>query len=166
MHNPNKNPLRRLLPAIAFVIAMVLVLLVIVTFALTPASAAPAAAPTPVSSGMALTDNSKAPVVFWYQEVITASGRGTVYQLPNYEVLDVHYVVDVDDANVNTTTLTLQYTNFTNLTNWVDGVNVAANVAADATGLDQFYNFGRYTSVYATVAGSDPVTITTIAVAK
>jgi hypothetical protein len=115
---------------------------------------------------MALTDNTKYPVYFWYQDVITQSGRGTVYQLPDFEILDIHYDLDVTDGSINTTTLKLQYTNFADLTNWVDGVDVAASVATDTVALNQYYNFGRYTAIYATVANTNPVTITVIAVAK
>ena len=65
---------------------------------------------------------------------------------------------------VNTTTLKIQYSN--DGANWADGATIVSNNAADATDMVQLNNYGRYTRVYATLSGSDPVTITVLAVAK
>jgi len=125
------------------------------------AQAAPLPAPTPVSSDA--TAAGKNPVVtFWKAKALTANGASNVIELPDMERMDLQWVVDV--GTVNTTTIKLQYSN--DGTNWVDGVNVEASIAADKNNLQQFNNFGRYTRLYATLTNSSPITITAIAVGK
>ncbi len=145
--------------------ALVLVLLVGLVLGslsvLQPApNAALAALPTPISMSdrTDATDN----VTFWNSKPITSSQGSTVAELPGAEVLDLQYVID--ETIANSTTLKLQYSN--DNSHWTDGPTVVATVQADANGLDQYANFGRYTRLYATLVGSDPVTLTALAVAK
>ena len=80
----------------------------------------------------------------------------------NFNRADIMWSIDV--GTVNTTTYKLQFSN--DATHWTDGVAVASAVAADVTNLAQFYVFGRYARVYATVSNTNPLTTTVIAVLK
>jgi hypothetical protein len=145
---------------LAAMIGLILVALMLAILgSATPSAAAPEAAPTPVSADYA---GGATNVVFWEAEAITADGGSDAKQLVNYESLDLSYTVD--QGTVNTTTLKIQFSN--DGTNWADGINIVAANAADATGMVQLNNFGRYTRVYADVANSNTVTWTVLAVAK
>jgi hypothetical protein len=124
------------------------------------ASAAPLAAPTPIT--VSAGDEATAPATFWRAKALTASGASNVYELPAADRLDLQWVVD--ETVVNTTTLKLQFSN--DGTNWVDGLDVEANIAADKNDLQQFNTFGRFVRLYATLTNSNPVTVTAIGVAK
>lgn len=124
--------------------------------------AAPLAAPTPVTSGLVPNGPAKVPVEFFVTEVITTDLASEAFQLANYSLLDVQYVID--QGTVNTATLKLQHSN--DGSNWTDGTSLVTSNAADAAVLNQYYNFGRYTRVYGDVTNSNPVTVTVIGVAK
>lgn len=124
--------------------------------------AGPLPAPTPVVTGF----NSEPvyyPVKFFDSKVIKADTGSTLFVLPKYEALDIMYVID-QPTSVNTTTLKLQHSN--DGTNWTDGMTIVSNNADDATGLNQFTNFGIYTRVYADVTNTEGVTMSVIGVAK
>ena len=70
----------------------------------------------------------------------------------------------LDQTNVNTVTLTLQFSN--DGENWTDGAALATSNAADAALLQQVNVFGKYARVYANVTNSNPLTVTVIGVLK
>lgn len=154
---------KRLRQAMPFVIvAMVCIAVLLIVPVLFNPPQVDAAFTTPVASWPHSTDNSKWPIYFWVTEVLTQSGASEEYKLMNYEALDLHYIIDV--GTVNTTTIKLQYSN--DGTNWADGANVVANVNSDKNVIDQFYNVGAYTRLYATLTNNNPITITVIGLAK
>ncbi len=147
--------------------AVLLVASLLVAFTLMPTSgtqAAPAAAPTPVAA----VQRSPAPEFpqFFRTKVITEDTRSDCFEVPDYAVVDLQYLIDQTAVAgaPNTTTLTLQFTN--DLVTYVDGVNVVAANAADASDMQQFQLFGRHTCVYANVTNSNPVTVTALGVVK
>lgn len=151
-------------PAVAF---MLLLVSFFVAIALVPSSntlAAPAAAPTPVAA----VQRSPAPEfpVFFNGKVLTADTRGSCFEVPDYAVVDLQYLIDQTavDGAPNTTTLTIQFSN--DLVTYVDGLNAVADNAADASGLVQMQLFGRHTCVYANVTNTNPVTVTVNGVVK
>jgi len=126
----------------------------------TPSAAAPEAAPTPLSNPVHSEDAIN---VQWASaKVISSDTYLDAKQLINYETLDLSYTVDV--ASVNTTTLTIQFSNDGD--NWDDGIAIASAVVADATDLQQINNFGRYTRFKVDVTNDNPITWTVLAVAK
>jgi hypothetical protein len=122
-------------------------------------SAAPMALPTPITHN---DEGSGAKNAFWFRAVpITADTRACL-QFPNHEIADIQYTVD--QTVVNTVTLKLQHSN--DNVSFVDGTAIVAANAADANGLDQFLNYGRYSCIFADVATASTVTITVIGLMK
>jgi len=151
-------------PTVAFVLLLVSFF---VAVALVPSSgtqAAPAAAPTPVAA----VQRSPAPEfpLFFNGKVLTADTRSSCFDVPDYAVVDLQWIVDqtIVDAAANTTTLTLQWSN--DNANYVNGVAVASNVITDTDDLQQFQLFGRHACVYADVSNTNPVTLTVLGVVK
>lgn len=151
-------------PTVAFVVLLVSFF---VAIALVPSSgtqAAPAAAPTPVAA----VQRSPAPEfpLFFNAKVLTADTRSSCFDVPDYAVVDLQWIVDqtIVDAAANTTTLTLQWSN--DNANYVNGVAVASNVITDTDDLQQFQLFGRHACVYADVSNTNPVTLTVLGVVK
>lgn len=101
-------------------------------------------------------------VPFWSASAKTASAGSNSYQLMTYELLDVQWIID--QGTTNTATLTIQWSN--DNTNWSDGPALVSNNVADADGMVQVSNLGRYTRVYATLGNSNPITLTVKAIAK
>lgn len=127
------------------------------------ASAAPAPIVTPVSSPGERQATAQTQINFMRSKAVTADGRGTTYSLPNFNILDLQYVID-QGTTPNTVTLTIQYS--CDGVNWVDGANLVASNAADASDIVQLNNYCRYTNIYANVANTETVTISVIGVAK
>lgn len=126
-------------------------------------TAAPAAAPTPAS--VTRPGNGEAPEfpVFFNRAVLTADTRSSCFEVPEYSTVDMQYVIDQSD--VNTTTVKLQFSN--DLVTYVDGVAIVSANTEDASGMQQFQLFGRHTCVYADVITSTyPITVTVIGVVK
>lgn len=126
-----------------------------------PASAAPAAIPTPVSvthSGI-----RSSVVTFLNKAVVTGTGCGPLINIADHAKIDLQWVID-QGTTPNTTTLALRFTN--DGTNLATGATVVSGNNADATDMNQFAVFGRQACVHATVANTNPVTITAIGVAK
>lgn len=154
----------------SFIGAVVVVaMLAMLAVALQPAPAsvaAPAAIPTPAASlNYGNSTGVSAPVQFWPQgvAVLTADGRSTCFELGGYDVLDLQYAVDVTDEQ--TLTVKLQYTN--DRATYADGLAVISAATEDvATAMQQFPIFGRDTCLYATVATTNPVTVTITGLAK
>lgn len=145
----------------AGIVTMVLLFAVMAAFA--PMSdvavAAPAAAPTPVANYPAA-DYTFA--VFQPATAITADTNTNWVPVERWSKGDFQTVID--QTNVNTVTVTLQFSN--------DGVNiedgavlVSAN-AADADDLEQYFVFGRYARINYNVTNTNTVTVATTAVLK
>lgn len=147
--------------------AVVLVASLLAVFAMVPSGntqAAPSFAPTPVAA----VQRSPAPEfpVFFRGNVLTADTRSSCFEVPDYAVVDLQYTVDQTpvDLAVNTTTLTLQFSN--DNVSFVNGLAVATNNVTDTTDLQQFQLFGRHACIYADVTNTNPVTITALGVVK
>ena len=120
--------------------------------------AAPPAIPTPASITYSA-ENTSGPIKFWADgTVLTQTGNSSEFILGQAEALDIHFVIDQNPTLVNTATLTLQFSN--DGTNWVNGVAVVTDNAADANDLLQFNNFGHRTRLRLTLTNSNPVTFT------
>lgn len=98
----------------------------------------------------------------WSIDVLAADTRSTCYETAKYTVADVQYLIDQEA--VNTTTLTIQYTN--DQVTFVDGGTVVSANAADASGMVQLGTFGRYSCFYANVTNTEDLTVTVNAVFK
>ncbi len=147
--------------------AILLVASLLAVFAMVPTvgtQAAPAAAPTPVAA----VQRSPAPEfpVFFRGNVLTEDTRSSCFEVPDYAVVDLQYLIDQTAvaSAPNTTTLTIQFSN--DLVTYVDGVNAVADNAADASGMVQMQLFGRHACVYANVSNTNPVTVTVNGVVK
>jgi len=150
--------LRKLnLPLIGGFLAIVAVLFSLNLMSDQAVKAAPPAIPTPVSVNYS-NDNVFAPIQFFANNtVLTESTTSPSFVLGEAELLDIHY--DVDQTDVNTMTITLQFSN--DDTNWVNGLAVLTDNAADAADLRQFQNFGYRTRVSVALSNTNAVTLTT-----
>ena len=146
--------------AALLVVALILALVVAVPMA-RPVTADVLAIPTPVFTSP-LAGATARTATFWDTDVLIATGGSAVVDVGNFNRADIMWSIDV--GTVNTTTYKLQFSN--DATHWTDGVAVASAVVADVTNLAQFYVFGRYARVYATVSNTNPLTTTVIAVLK
>ena len=128
------------------------------------ADAAPAAAITPVSFSGQSGDNAK---ITFFNGNIAADTR-VCHDLSNYNKLDLQYVID--QGTVNTTTLSLQWSNdhnpSTNSGNYLAQATIVSANAADASGGNQFLTAGQYICVLADVANSNALGLKVLAVAK
>ena len=129
------------------------------------AVAAPMAIPTPVSVTRPVGDGyaSFNPMT---AEVIAEDTTSTCYDVAKYSVVDVLYSIDqtILASGANTVTLTSKWS--IDGTTLVDGVNIVASNAADATDMAQLQTFGRYFCVLANVSNAQDVTVTVQAIAK
>jgi hypothetical protein len=104
-------------------------------------------------------------VTFFDADTTATDEASSGFQLANYEYMDVQFVVDQNPTLQNTTTLTIQWSN--DNVNWSDGPALVAANAADADGMVQVGNLGRYTRVYKDAhADGGAMTWTVKAVAK
>lgn len=125
------------------------------------ATAAPMAVPTPVSVTRPAGDGFIT-VSPWAAEVIDEDTTSSCYDVARFSVVDVLY--SIDQGTVNTVTLTSKWS--IDGTTLVDGVNIVASNAADATDMAQLQVFGRYFCVLANVTNSNDLTVTVQAIAK
>jgi hypothetical protein len=98
----------------------------------------------------------------WGIDVLAADTRSTCYETAKFSVADVQYLID--HGTVNTTTITIQYTN--DQVTFVDGGTVVSASGADGSGMVQLGTFGRYSCFYANVTNTNDVTLTVSAVFK
>ena len=104
-------------------------------------------------------------VTFFEADTTATTENSSGFQLAAYEFMDVQFVVDHAGTPPNTTTLKIQWSN--DNTNWSDGPNIVASSAADADGMVQVANLGRYTRINKTAdANGNAMTWTVKAVAK
>lgn len=116
------------------------------------ATAAPAAAPTPVS----VSAGSNTPDLFtaYTEAAIAADERSGCVDVSKFQRADVQYLVDV--GTVNTTTVTMQFTN--DKVTFIDGLAVASAITADGSAMQQYQVFGKFMCFYVNVTGTDPIT--------
>lgn len=141
--------------------ALVVFALVLTAIAGGPtAQAGPLAAPTPVVTGY----SAKAPteLTWWSGTAVTADGGSTALVVSQWQATDIQYVIDM--ADVNTTTLKLQFSN--DGANWTDGATIASAIAEDGAVLSQQAVFGKFARVYADVSNTNPVTLTVLGILK
>lgn len=150
--------LRKLnLPLIGGFLAMVAILFSLNLIVDQAAQAAPPAIPTPVSVNYS-NDKISPPIQFFANNtVLTQTTNSDSFVLGEAELLDIHY--SIDQTDVNTMTITLQFSN--DGTNWVNGLPVLSANTADTADLRQFQNFGYRTRVNVALTNSNPVTFTT-----
>lgn len=95
--------------------------------------------------------------------VTSTAAYGEAVQVGKYKTLDVQVVIDV--GTVNTTTLTLQYSN--DGVNFVDGPVIGSAIVADTNTLAQVAAFGDVMRVKYDAATTSAITVTSlIAVGK
>lgn len=117
---------------------------------------APAAVPTPITQYPF--NPRPALVEFWAPgSTITADGHRCV-DSAGYSTVDLHYIFD--QTTVNTTTLTIEYSNmttggYTDALLYPDGIAIVSANAADAADMKQFPVFGAKTCVDANVTNSN-----------
>lgn len=146
-------------------ITVAIVLMALATFSLlmisTPTQAAPPAAPTPLAN---FTVGGVQPAAFPFQAAtaITADTNTAAVEVLRLGAVDVQYVID--HGTVNSTTLTVQYSN--DNTNWVNGVALVTDSQADGTDITRVPVFGRWMRINQNVTGADTITITLLAVGR
>lgn len=121
---------------------------------------APNAIPTPISQYT----SQPAPKVinFWATATALTADTRSCVNIDGYNTLDLHWIID--QGTVNTTTLTLQFSNITD--SYVDGVAVATANTADSTDFQQFQVFGRNVCLHANLANANAWTLTAVGLAK
>lgn len=124
-----------------------------------PVQAAPPAAPTPV----AIDSRDLARVMNWMLSEVVITHTRSCQIAGVHEVADIQYVIDQATAT-NTITLTLQYSN--DQSHFTDGPALVVSNTVDADSLAQYAVFGQYACIYATVANTNPVTVTVIGLGK
>lgn len=124
------------------------------------AQAAPPLAPTPVANILGSQQNT----YFRFQPAtaLTADTNTNSIRLDEFNSIDIQYVID--QGTVNTTTLTIQYSN--DGTNWVNGVALVTNSVADGSDITRVPMFGRYARINQNLTNSNAITITLTGLAK
>jgi hypothetical protein len=124
------------------------------------AMAAPPLAPTPVAN---ILDTDQAnPFYFQTLTGVTADTNTEAIEVLVFDSLDIQHVIDHN--TVNTTTLTVQYSN--DNSNWVNGVALVTDSAADGTDITRVPVFGRYMRINQNVTSSNYISITLLAVGR
>jgi hypothetical protein len=145
------------------VLAVVLVLALVSGSLLSPmpsVQGAPAAVVTPITQYM----RQPAPKVinFWASPTALTEDTRVCVNIDGYNTLDLHWVID--QGTVNTTTVTMQFSNITG--DYVSGLVVESANAADTADMNQYNLFGRNVCLLADVVNSNPWTITAVGLAK
>jgi hypothetical protein len=144
-------------------LGIIFVLSVLIGLPIDRAEAAPPAAPTPAAN---VNMSSVLPKVTTFLDETAITADATYCKpLAAHEVVDLEYVIDQATAT-NTITLTMKYTNDSTDSNYTDGAAVVSGNSSDASALQQFPVFGAYTCIAATVANTNPVTLTLTGVGK
>ena len=119
--------------------------------------------PTPAGAQAGSGNTSWLAVDFASASAKAADGASSGFQLPGYDSLDVQYVID-QGTSTNTITINAQWSN--DNSNWSDGPAIVSDNSADADGMVQIANMGRYTRMYYNVTNTNTVTVTVKAIAK
>lgn len=125
-------------------------------------SAAQPAAAAPAFPGGSSRVSANPRVVTLFSDVLTQSAQGSSFVLPEFDRLDVQYVLEY--SGTNTVTLKLLHSN--NSTTWVAGATFANAVTTAGSDMTSTFNFGNWTAVSVTLAGSNPVTVSVLALVK
>ena len=126
-----------------------------------PANASPHVAPTPVAN--IPSDSGASTITFQPATALTAdTNTRSSLDLKDFEYVDVSYTID--HGTTNTTTLTIQYSN--DGSNWINGVALVSNSAADGSDITRVPMFGRYMRINQDVTNANAITITLLGVAK
>lgn len=125
------------------------------------AQGAPVAVPTPITQ-YNWNPQPKTLEFFAGETSLTEDTRSTCHNIAGYSTLDLHYVID--QGTVNTTTVTLEFSNIAD--NYPDGVAVVTANAADSADIKQFNLFGSQVCLYADVTNSNAWEITAVGLAK
>ena len=157
-----KNKFERLLGIALLGTCMVFVLfmLVLIQAPNPTALAAPPAAPTPVADFLV---PAVQPRAFNFETVtaITADANTTGVDVLGLGAVDIQYVIDhVPSGEVQTTTLTVQYSN--DNSNWVSGVALVSTSVADGTSITRVPVFGRYMRINKDVSSNSIAVTTTL----
>lgn len=144
-----------------FTILMTAVLAVVFGAALIAPFAAPASAAPSFPGGSTRVSESPQAVTL-YSGVITQSVQGARFSLGAYDRLDIQYIVTMGTAN--TTTLSMLHSNTGGA--WSSGATLFPAITASGNSMTSTYNFGRYTTITATLTNNNPVTLTVIGWAK
>jgi hypothetical protein len=145
---------------LAVIVPILLFVLALSTLAGGPATAAPLAIPTPVS----VSAGSAQPDLFtaYTAVALTADERSGCVDVSKFGRADVQYLVDV--GTVNTTTVTLQFTN--DKVTFVNGLAVASAIVADGSDMQQYAVFGKFMCFDMNVANTNPITFSISAALK
>ncbi len=129
-----------------------------------PAIAAPPAAPTAVANLVYSPDRNYFDLMD--TRTVAADTHTDVMDISAQEWCDFQYKVDqaIDDADVNTTTLTVEYSN--DKVAWIDGPALVSNNAADASDITRLPVFGRYAQIELDVTNTATPTWSISAVCK
>jgi hypothetical protein len=128
-----------------------------------PATAAPLALPTPATDVL-YSPGATSILTFWTNSARTSDGCSPWRETRDVELVDLHWTVDVSDTN--TTTLSLEFTNWASGANEVQGETIESAIVADANDLQPFLLFGRFTRVCADVTNSETITVSAIGKGK
>lgn len=129
------------------------------------AQAAPPAAPTPVADYL-VAGVQPTTILFQSATALAADTNTTGVEIMRFGAVDLQYVVDQTAvaSEVNTTTMTIQYSN--DNSNWVDGLVLANANTADGTTITRVPVFGRYMRVKQDVSNAIVLTVTLTAVGR
>jgi hypothetical protein len=95
----------------------------------------------------------------WTAEVLEASTRSNAFEIGAFDSGDFQITIDQGSA-VNTATIRTDRSN--DGYNWATGQTLVTNNAADATSMITGTLVGQYNTIYATLANTNPVTITVL----
>lgn len=125
--------------------------------------AAPPAAPTPIADFLMPVKNASA---FPFQAATRLTGDTATagIEVMNLSAVDIQYTTVHTAGEVNTTTLTVQYSN--DNTNWTNGLTLATANAAATTDLTRVPVFGRWMRINQDTTNANAITITILAVGR
>jgi hypothetical protein len=156
------SDIRKSVVVVAVAMALMLAMAVLLSGPAVPSYAD--TVPTPVGAQAGSGNTSWLAVDFASASAKAADGASSGFQLPGYDSLDVQFVIDQNDAATNTITINAQWSN--DNSNWSDGPAIVSANAADADGMVQVANMGRYTRMYYNLTNTNTVTVTVKAIAK
>lgn len=125
--------------------------------------AAPPAAPTPVADFLMPVKNAAA-FPFQAETRLTGDTNTTAIDVMNMSAVDISYTTVHTGGEVNTTTLTVQYSN--DNTNWTNGLALATSNATAATSITRVPVFGRYMRINQDTSNAFAITVTLLAVGR
>lgn len=117
----------------------------------------------PSALGGMSTGRGAALISLFPSRAITQTTVGRAVWLADSTALDLQYVASA--AATNTLTVTVRHSN--DGVHWVTGSVVGVgSVTSTVTGMTRTHNYGAYTSVEVTLANTNTITVTVLAVAR